>query len=148
MLTIKSIHLDYLPSENCPRAQALVRTLQGKSYLDIQVKFAPVGGSVSAIAEGRAKSEKELRGMVMSVLISALSPTVAQVRFCPGTGGEVTLPVSYITSGGVAKGPDGCCAFCKGDPCNENSSPDSPIARYYTDAPHAATCPFCDGRPS
>ena len=51
---------------------ACTGTLQGKSYLDIQVKFAPVGGSVSAIAEGRAKSEKELRDMVMSILISAL----------------------------------------------------------------------------
>lgn len=73
------------------------------------------------------------------------------VKFLPGTAyagfEEIFLPVMYIASG-VALGPDGLCAFCKGDPCNDHSPADSPIARYFAAAPHAAVCPFCDGRPS
>jgi hypothetical protein len=43
---------------------------------------------------------------------------------------------------------DSTCAYCHGDPCNENSPPTSTIARYYARNPHAETCPVCDGRPT
>ncbi|HEY0820998.1 MAG TPA: hypothetical protein VGD46_19585 [Rhizobacter sp.] len=46
------------------------------------------------------------------------------------------------------RGPDGLCALCKGDPCNEESEPDSLIARWWAANPHASTCPVCDGRPT
>lgn len=42
----------------------------------------------------------------------------------------------------------GFCALCNGDPCNENSPPDSLIARFYAHEPDAETCPVCDGRPT
>ena len=60
---------------------------------------------------------------------------------------EILLPVSHIADG-YARGPDGTCAFCKGDPCNEDSSPETPIARFYAAWPGADTCPVCEGRPT
>jgi hypothetical protein len=55
--------------------------------------------------------------------------------------------------GGFARGTDGQCAFCHGDPCAEWSEPNTPIYRYMRDAdgryrPGRSTCPCCDGRPS
>lgn len=56
-------------------------------------------------------------------------------------------------SGGFARGPDGRCAFCHGDPCAERSDKDSPIYRYMRDENGkwngwASTCPCCEGRPT
>lgn len=47
-----------------------------------------------------------------------------------------------------ARGLDGTCAFCQGDPCNEAKSIDTPISRFYAKNTHAETCPVCDGRPT
>lgn len=44
------------------------------------------------------------------------------------------------------RGPDGYCALCHGDPCNEHSSSNSDIASFYEIAPSAETCPVCEGR--
>lgn len=69
----KTISIDNLPSETCERAEAVKRALQGKTYLNLQVRFAPAGGSFEVLVEsGSARTEKELRGMVMSLLISNL----------------------------------------------------------------------------
>lgn len=51
-------------------------------------------------------------------------------------------------SEGFARGVDGTCAFCKGDPCAESSEPETPIARYFEKYKWASTCPCCDGRPT
>lgn len=47
-----------------------------------------------------------------------------------------------------ARGPDGTCALCHGDPCNESSPAESLIALWWAANPHADTCPVCDGRPT
>lgn len=75
-----------------------------------------------------------------------VGPRTVEVSFYPGTGGEERLPVAYVA--GYPRGPGGRCAFCHGDPTCEESLPDSPIARYFAAAPHASSCPVCDGRPS
>lgn len=70
------------------------------------------------------------------------------VTFLPGDGTEHQLEVQYIASDG-AKGPDGRCAFCHGDPCAEFSTSDTLIAQYFErNRSWATTCPMCDGRPS
>lgn len=68
------------------------------------------------------------------------------VKFLSGAGTSEMLPVLYVAQ--YPRGPNGCCAFCNGDPCNEEGTTDTPIARFYAAAPHADTCPICDGRPS
>jgi hypothetical protein len=51
---------------------------------------------------------------------------------------------------GFARGEDGTCAFCNGDPCNEFPTADSnpAIIKFYKDYPDAPTCPCCDGKPT
>lgn len=52
--------------------------------------------------------------------------------------------------GEFAKGPDGACAFCEGDPCNEypEQHPNAAINKYVADGKFYDTCPCCDGRAS
>jgi hypothetical protein len=69
-------------------------------------------------------------------------PTAAVVRFVPG---DVLLPVAYVAEG-FARNALGRCAFCNGDPCAEESAPDTPIAQYASLRGAAfETCPFCRG---
>lgn len=71
------------------------------------------------------------------------------VPFLTGYGdGPVLLDVAYF-AGGFLRNDDGICAFCDGDPCNEDH-PDSSsnIANFYRAYPKTETCPMCDGRPS
>lgn len=51
-------------------AEPLVRALQGKTYMNLEVGLAPVGGSLDVLVTTTRPetSEEELRGMVMSVL--------------------------------------------------------------------------------
>lgn len=46
---MKTITIANVTSKNDSHAQAIVRTLQGKSYLNLQVKFAPAGGSCDVL---------------------------------------------------------------------------------------------------
>lgn len=69
------------------------------------------------------------------------------VDFLPGDGHQYQVDVKYIAYD-FAKGQDGTCAFCHGDPLNEDGTPDTQIALYYERNPRAETCPMCLGRPS
>jgi len=69
------------------------------------------------------------------------------MQFIPGNGHTYHCEVRYIARGG-ATGPDGACAFCKGDPCAEDGNPYSKIAHYFKHSMCAETCPFCGGAPS
>jgi hypothetical protein len=53
-------------------------------------------------------------------------------------------------SDGYARGPDGTCAFCAGDPCNEypEQNPDAAMKKYAVENPRFETCPCCEGRPT
>ena len=61
---------------------------------------------------------------------------------------EVVKVVEY------ARGPDGTCAFCAGDPCNEDNEDNdgnmmvTSIYRFYEKNKWASTCPVCNGRPT
>lgn len=67
-----------------------------------------------------------------------------KIKCLPGDGTEVILDVIYIAQGRpIGKG--GNCAFCHGDPCNEDGRDDSNIGRYFKNAPWATTCPVCNG---
>lgn len=73
--------------------------------------------------------------------------TTTQVNVC----GEMCEVTSVC--GGYARGKDGLCAYCDGDPCAERSAPETRIYRYMKDEngkyrPGADTCPCCEGRPS
>lgn len=69
------------------------------------------------------------------------------IPFYPGDGTEVPILVDHIDE--YARGTDGTCAFCHGDPCAEDSPQDSPIWQYMHNHAYApATCPCCDGRPT
>ena len=82
-----------------------------------------------------------------TILHADASPKHPFVRFIvPGIDEVVLLPVSRFCV--FVRGPNGTCALCDGDPCNERSAPNSPIARFYANSPHAVSCPVCDGRPS
>lgn len=71
------------------------------------------------------------------------------VPFTPGNGHYYPVVIDYIAYDFPRSGDKhGTCAFCQGDPCNEDNKPGSLIARYYADTPHADTCPMCDGRPT
>ena len=63
-----------------------------------------------------------------------------------GAGFAVMLDVSHIADG-YARGIDGTCAFCHGDPCAEESKR-SNIAKFYRLNRWADTCPCCKGRPT
>lgn len=79
------------------------------------------------------------------------------VQFLPGNGAEYMLPVIYIAAD-FARGPDGTCAFCLGDPCAERDDAPERIQRYmngdyfHNDEweigafKHVEVCPFCEGR--
>jgi hypothetical protein len=77
------------------------------------------------------------------------------VPFLPGDGtDEVMLDVIYI-AGDFARGYNGQCAYCEGDPWAETSGPDTRIWGYVNRAKEAAwrsnkdvACPMCEGRPS
>ena len=64
----------------------------------------------------------------------------------PGWPGHVELEVDHIAQ--FPRGQDGTCAFCHGDPCAENSPPDSQIAQFFRRNRWAETCPCCEGRPT
>jgi hypothetical protein len=61
------------------------------------------------------------------------------------------MPVAYFYDG-YPRGRGGACAFCKGDPCNRHSAPDSFISQFYRHSQAAntvaTTCPICEGRPT
>jgi hypothetical protein len=64
-------------------------------------------------------------------------------------GEEVWLDVIYFAE--FLRDVDGLCAFCHGDPCGENSAPDSLIMREIAATPSYSTfetCPCCQGRPT
>jgi hypothetical protein len=65
----------------------------------------------------------------------------------PGDLQEIVLDVMYV-AGGFARGPDGLCAFCHGDPCDEDSPKDSLIAKYFATAHSPSSCPVCEGMAS
>lgn len=72
------------------------------------------------------------------------------MKMLPGDGIEYNLFVDYITPDGPRVSKHGWCAFCLGDPCNEQlpKRQYTAIARYYQNNPSAETCPFCKGAPS
>lgn len=49
-----------------------------------------------------------------------------------------------------ARGPDGTCAFCHGDPCLEHPDDygDTAMKQYDADGNWWDTCPCCEGRPT
>jgi hypothetical protein len=61
------------------------------------------------------------------------------------------LPVAYITDD-FARGPDGTCAFCRGDPCAEDPRSPNRIHEYMAGEDWMISkpvhCPFCKGRPT
>ena len=59
---------------------------------------------------------------------------------------EYTLVVESFEQ--YPRGVDGLCALCHGDPCAEDSPPESLIAILYREKPSTATCLVCEGRPS
>lgn len=69
-----SIKIDNVIYEDCPKAQAIVRALQGKTYMNLQVQFCPVGGSCDVMVEtNRPETSKaELTEMVLAVLCASL----------------------------------------------------------------------------
>jgi hypothetical protein len=76
--------------------------------------------------------------------------------FWPDPQTRLDLEVAYFAE--FPRGPDGTCAFCRGDPCAENppahtmsklgDPPGYRIASYYERNPDAVTCPMCEGRPT
>lgn len=84
-------------------------------------------------------------------MTSATPPEYPLIRFYGArTDREYLLPVAYITDD-FARGPDGTCAFCEGDPCAED--PDSPERIHeYMEGEFSGSrpehCPFCKGRPT
>lgn len=80
----------------------------------------------------------------------SMTEPLYDVPFLCGDGsGEIILKVKYIASG-FPRDARGLCAFCHGDPCNEDKqgNPDSLIAAYWKRNPTAETCPCCRGAPS
>ena len=74
-------------------------------------------------------------------------PKLYSVPFLCGDGsGKIMLKVKYFAE--FLRGGDkyGTCAFCEGDPCAENSPPDSRIAQFFKRNKWAETCPCCRGR--
>lgn len=83
-------------------------------------------------------------------VVTEMRKPLYDVPFLPGDGtGETMLKVKYIASG-FPRDARGLCAFCHGDPCNEDvhGNPDSLIAAYWKRNPTAETCPCCRGAPS
>ena len=78
---------------------------------------------------------------------NAVTSDLSTVRFYPGDGTEQFIEVKYISD--FARGGDGLCAFCHGDPCAEEANAaDTPIGQFFARNPRAETCPLCGGRPS
>lgn len=74
---MKTITIDNVISQDGSRAKAIVAALQNQSYLDLQVHFAPAMGSFDVLVESAtAKSEKQVRDMVMGLLIGALDRSI------------------------------------------------------------------------
>lgn len=81
-----------------------------------------------------------------------------KIKFVTGYGSHPDVnPILDVTQHAqFLRGDDeyGTCAFCKGDPCNDESEPDSVIARFYAGARRTGlenqptTCPCCQGRPT
>lgn len=69
-----------------------------------------------------------------------------QIRFMPGDPTDGLVDVEWIGFD-FARGKDGLCAFCHGDPCAERDK-NTPIGRFYERNPNEQTCPMCNGRPS
>lgn len=66
------------------------------------------------------------------------------------TDRDYLLPVSCIADD-FARGPDGTCAFCEGDPCAEGPNANERIVEYMEgefDWSNPVHCPFCKGRPT
>ncbi len=62
---------------------------------------------------------------------------------------EYNVKVAYHAQ--FPRNTKGLCAFCNGDPCNEQNSPgrgSEHIRLFYERNPKAETCPVCDGQPS
>jgi hypothetical protein len=66
-----------------------------------------------------------------------------------GDGAKPTtmLTIVYLTTD-FPRGVDGTCAYCHGDPCNEDDNPDSLIAKYLDRNPWDIACPCCHGQPT
>lgn len=70
------------------------------------------------------------------------------VPFLTGYGdGQILLEVDYFAGGFLRN--NGVCAFCLGDPCNEDHpGSESNIDMFYKSHSQAESCPMCEGRPS
>lgn len=64
-----------------------------------------------------------------------------------GEPGGVMLEILYA-SNDMLVGANGLCAYCNGDPCAENSGPDTHIGAYFARNKWADTCPCCKGSAS
>ena len=70
-----------------------------------------------------------------------------EVPFLGAGVGPIMLQVIYIAE--YARGEDGTCAFCHGDPCAEMSGPETHIGAFRQRLGKAfETCPCCNGRPT
>lgn len=79
------------------------------------------------------------------------SNRIFAIPFLPGDGsGAVLLQVRYASFGGKLTGIDewGTCPYCHGDPCAEDSGPETLIGGYFQRNKYAETCPLCEGRPT
>ena len=69
---------------------------------------------------------------------------MVMVKILPGDGTSELFEVEYCAPYPMTS--DGQCAYCKGDPCNDDGDEASVIAGYYRENSWADTCPICDGR--
>ena len=67
------------------------------------------------------------------------------ISFYPGDGKCYEIEVVKI-SGGYARGVNGLCAFCDGDPGGEDSGRVAAIYAYYVRNKDAEFCPCCEGK--
>lgn len=70
------------------------------------------------------------------------------VPFYPGNGEEIMIDVNHISE--FPRDAHGLCAFCHGDPCDEEKQEGTMIHLYWESMKghYCETCPCCDGRPS
>lgn len=74
---------------------------------------------------------------------------MALVPFYPGNGPAIAVDVDHISE--FPRDVDGYCAFCHGDPCDEEKIDGSLIHEFWESIREhhwIDTCPCCGGRPS
>jgi len=65
---IQIVKIGNVGREDSPEAKAFAEALNGQTYMNFRVGFAPVGGSFDVLVSGYAESEEELRQMVLEFL--------------------------------------------------------------------------------